>query len=431
MNRTGFCVHEPQLKNEARWHAAWSPLNVGANFPGLLVLGVVALACAGSLPEQPRAKPLPRQMDEYARTLNALEQYRVLAAEDDGDILPDTEKPVQPGDHYDGIPRLIRLLRRIGDLPASALPADPDLYQGELVTAVQRFQGRHGLEPDGRIDNTTLAQLNTPLGFRVHQLELALKRWRRRPYDPSRPAIVLNLPEFRLRAFSAANHLELEMKIVVGQAPEHKTPLLSSQLETVIFRPYWDVPIRIQCDELVPEIMKDPSFLSANHLEMVNLQGAVVQEAVTDGMFARLCSGRLRLRQTPGPKNVLGLAKFVFPNEYEVYMHGTSAQWLFARPRRDLSHGCVRVERAADLAEWVLRDESGWTREQIVKAMHGSETVAVKLKPPIQVVTMYVTAVVLENGEVHFFEDIYGEDAALEKELAGARPLSSSRCDLR
>jgi murein L,D-transpeptidase YcbB/YkuD len=155
-------------------------------------------------------------MDEFGRMLNALEQYRVLAAEDDGTILPETEEPVEPGEHYDGVPRLIRLLRRVGDLPTDGDSTDSDLYEGALVTAVQRFQGRHGLEPDGRIDKTTLAQLNTPLGFRVHQLELALERWRRRPYDPSRPAVVLNLPEFRLRAYRA-NHLDLEMKSWLGR----------------------------------------------------------------------------------------------------------------------------------------------------------------------------------------------------------------------
>jgi murein L,D-transpeptidase YcbB/YkuD len=358
--------------------------------------------------------------------LNALEQYRVLAAEDDGAILPETEKPVEPGEHYEGIPRLIRLLLRLGDLPADADLTDLDLYQGALVTAVQRFQSRHGLDPDGRIDKATLKQLNTPLGFRVHQLELAFERWRRRPYDPSRPAIVLNLPEFRLRAFRA-NRLDLEMKIVVGQAPDRKTPLLSSALQTVIFRPYWNVPLSIQRDELVPEIIKDDSFLPDNHIEIVTLRGGIVRDAVSDVMLAQLRSGKLRLRQTPGPKNVLGLAKFVFPNENEVYMHATSAQWLFDRPRRDLSHGCIRVERPEDLAEWVLHDEGGWSRDSVIDAMQGCESLAVKLNRPIQLVTMYVTAVTLENGEVHFFEDIYGEDAALEKDLARLSPLHSSR----
>lgn len=382
-----------------------------------LALSIVALICAWSLPQQARERSFIRPMDDYRRTLEALKQYQALAAEDDGAILPETKTPVQPGDHYDGVPRLIRLLSLLGDLPADVDFPDPGLYQGPLITAVQRFQARHGLAPDGRIDKRTLAQLNTPLGFRVHQLELALERWRRRPYDASRPAIVVNVPEFRLRAFSAANHLDLEMKVVVGQAPERKTPLLSSRLETVIFRPYWNVPLSIQCDELVPEILKDPSFLSANHLEMVTRQGSLKLGVVLDDMPAQLCSGRLRLRQTPGPKNVLGLAKFMFPNEYGIYMHATSAPWLFDRARRDLSHGCIRVESAEDLAEWVLHDESDWSRNRIVKAMNGAESIAVNLKRPIQVVTMYTTAVVLENGDVHFFEDIYGEDDALDTEM--------------
>jgi murein L,D-transpeptidase YcbB/YkuD len=363
-------------------------------------------------------------MDEYARTRNALEQYRALAAEDDGALLPENEKTVEPGDHYEGVPRLIRLLMRIGDLSLDAISSDTissdaDLYEGALVTAVKRFQARHGLEPDGRIDQATLAQLNTPLAFRVHQLELALERWRRRPYDPARPAIVLNLPEFRLRAFRA-NHLDLEMKIVVGQAPEHKTPLLSSELESVIFRPSWNVPLSIQRDELVPEIIKNPSYLWANRFQIVTMEGAVVEGKLSDDVLSQLRSGSLRLRQRPGASNVLGLAKFVFPNDYQVYMHATSAPWLFGQPRRDLSHGCIRVERAADLAEWVLREESGWTSKRIVKAMHGSQSIEVKLTQPIQVVTMYATAVTLENGEVHFFDDIYGEDEALEQRLAGS-----------
>jgi murein L,D-transpeptidase YcbB/YkuD len=154
-------------------------------------------------------------------------------AEDDGAFLPAIEKPVEPGEYYPDVPRLIRLLSRIGDLPAGAVSTDSELYKGQLVAAVKRFQSRHGLEPDGRIGSTTLEQLNTPLRVRVRQLELALERWRRHPYDPTRPAIVLNLPEFRLRAFGRANAAgddpELDMKVVVGQAPEHKTPILLSQ----------------------------------------------------------------------------------------------------------------------------------------------------------------------------------------------------------
>jgi murein L,D-transpeptidase YcbB/YkuD len=368
-------------------------------------------------------------MDEYERTLRALNQYRALAAEDDGALLSATEEPVEPGEYYADVPRLIRLLSRIGDLPEGAVPTDSELYQGTLVAAVKRFQSRHGLKPDGRIDTTTLEQLNTPLRVRVHQLELALERWRRRPYDPARPAIVLNLPEFRLRAFGGATAAgqdpELDMKVVIGQAPEHKTPILLSQLETVIFCPYWTVPASIQRNELLPEIMRDPSWVSANNFELVTLQGEVAGDrTVSEQMLSELRTGKLVLRQKPGSKNTLGLVKFTFPNEYGIYMHDTSARWLFDPERRDFSHGCIRVEKPEDLAEWVLREQSGWSRERIIAAMQGTESISVKVKRQIQVVTMYVTAAVNENGEVRFFQDIYGEDASLEMGLV-AQPRTT------
>jgi murein L,D-transpeptidase YcbB/YkuD len=322
------------------------------------------------------------------------------------------------GDHYPGVPRLVRLLTRVGDLAPNAVPPGSDVYSVTLAAAVRRFQTRHGLEADGRLGKGTFTQLNTPLGYRCRQLELALERWRRFPYDPSRPAIVLNLPEFRLRAFHTGHQPALEMKIVIGRR-KLKTPLLSSQVDTVIFRPYWNVPLSIQRNELVGDVKRDPSYISKNDFDLVTPRDAVVAQATgADTLLRQLRSGELRLRQRPGPKNALGLVKFVFPNEYNVYMHDTPAKSLFARARRDFSHGCIRLEKAADLAEWVLGLESAWTRERIEAAMQGTETLSVKLKRPIPVAMMYLTAVVLGNGEVRFFEDVYGEDAALERELA-------------
>jgi L,D-transpeptidase YcbB len=398
---------------------------VSSKSKSLIILSLLTLACTAFLLGLANEQLLAYETDEYERTLHVLNHYRALAAEDDGALLPATEEPVEPGDYYAEVPRLIRLLTLIGDLPPAAVPADPDVYQGALVEAVERFQSRHGLKPDGRIDKITLEQLNTPLRIRIRQLELALERLRRRPYNPARPAIVLNLPEFRLRAYggttAARPDPELDMKVVVGD-PEHRTPILLSQLNIVIFCPYWTVPVSIQHNELLPEIRRDPSWVSANHFELVTKQGEVAEDgSVSEDMLSKIGTGELSLRQKPGPKNTLGLVKFGFPNEYGVYMHDTSARWLFAQARRDLSHGCIRVEQPEDLAEWILRRQAGWSRERVVEAMHGTEPISVRVKSPIQVVTTYSTAVVMENGEVHFFPDIYGEDAALEKQLA-ARP---------
>lgn len=318
------------------------------------------------------------------------------------------------------------MLSLLGDLAEDAALPDPGRYDGEVVNAVKRFQSRHGLEPDGLLDDATVDQLNTPLGVRVRELELALERCRHLPYDPRRPAIVINIPEFRLRAYSGGKAGErdpdLEMKVIVGQGPDHKSPTLVSQLQTVILRPYWNVPASIQRNELLTEIEQDRSWVSANNFELVTAEGEVAGAGkVSDHLLAGLSSGKLQLRQKPGPKNTLGLLKFLFPNEYGIYMHDTSAKWLFDKERLDLSHGCIRVEKPVELAEWLLAGQAGWPLDRIEDAIQGTDTIAVKVQRPVQVVILYSTAAVTKDGEVHFFKDIYGEDESTGKRLAAQR----------
>jgi murein L,D-transpeptidase YcbB/YkuD len=193
----------------------------------------------------------------------------------------------------------------------------------------------------------------------------------------------------------------------------------------VIFRPRWNVPLDIQRDEIVPELEKDPGNLAKGDYEILDAGGAVVEGAPTTETLERLRAGSLRLRQRPGPHNALGLVQFIFPNPYRIYLHDTPAHELFARSRRDFSHGCIRVEDAVGLAAWVLRDEPGWTVERIRAAMQGEETVQVKLARPFPVLVVYGTAIVAEDGEVQFFSDVYGRDAALARALAAERARRS------
>ena len=348
----------------------------------------------------------------YWRTQKALARYLALARED-------ADPP--------GLPRIERLLRLVGDLG----PNDT------LVDGVKRFQIRHGIEPDGRLGKDTLKQLNAPLSQRVRQLQLVLERWRWVPHSFPRPPIVVNIPEFRLRAYDQQYRPELEMKVVVGKAYRHKTPVFSNEMTHVIFRPYWDVPLSIQRAELVPKISKDPAYLSKNDYEIVNSRRQVVStRAVSADLLAQLRSGKLFIRQVPGEKNALGLVKFLFPNEYNIYLHSTPEKSLFLRSRRDFSHGCIRVEKPEELAQWVLRGLPGWDRDHIREAEHGVDSERVNLDKPIPVLIVYGTAVVREDDEVFFFDDIYGHDAALAELLdhgypySGWQPTSAAR-DLR
>jgi murein L,D-transpeptidase YcbB/YkuD len=355
----------------------------------------------------------------YHRTIDALNRYLELARRDDGDILPMPAKVVKPGDSYSGVALLAKRLQLVGDLSTQDEVSSTSLiYQGNLVTAVKHFQERHGLDSIGRIDTQTFKQLNTPLSRRVVQLQLTLDRWRWLPHQFERPPIVVNIPEFRVHADNEDYKWVLSMKVVVGKAYQHKTPVFANQIKSVIFRPYWNVPLSIQRAEILPHIEKNPSYLAENSYEIVDRSGHVVSEgAVTDELKDSLRSGKLAVRQRPGPDNALGLVKFEFPNPYDVYMHGTPAEQLFSRSRRDFSHGCIRVEDPVALAAWVLRDLPEWTVENIRSAMSGNETIRVNLKNPIPVLILYGTAVVKEDGEVQFFDDIYGYDADLERAL--------------
>jgi murein L,D-transpeptidase YcbB/YkuD len=213
------------------------------------------------------------------------------------------------------------------------------------------------------------------------------------------------------------------MNVVVGKAYGHDTPVFQDKMEYVIFRPYWSVPYSITRVELIPHIVRDPDYLAKKNFEVVDSRQEVVTSGtVTSDILAQLRAGKLFIREKPGPQNSLGLVKFIFPNSYNVYMHDTPAHQLFSQSRRDFSHGCIRLEKPAELAAWVLRDNPGWDRERIRAAMNGTTTQQVNLIHPIPVLIVYGTAVVTEDGIVHFYDDIYKHDAALEKVLEKGYP---------
>ncbi|MGO9060808.1 MAG: L,D-transpeptidase family protein [Candidatus Binataceae bacterium] len=362
----------------------------------------------------------------YRRAEVALAQYLKLAAQGDGDPVPVPAKTVRPGDTYAGIPQLIRRLHLLGDL-ASSDPASESgtVYQGQVVDAVKHFQTRHGLEPDGLVGKGTIKEINTPLSQRVQELQFTLERYRWLPPDFPQPPILVNIPQFRLRTLRRAGN-SLAMNVVVGKAYRTQTPVFSGEMRYVIFRPYWNVPSSIQHAELVPKIARNPAYLAKNNYEVVDGSGNVITDGDVSGeVLGGLRSGAYSIRQKPGPKNALGLVKFLFPNSYNVYLHSTPSVSLFSRARRDFSHGCIRVADPVALAAWVLRDKPGWTVDKIRAAMNGDQTVQVTLDKPIPVLILYSTALVTPEGEVQFFDDIYGYDTKLAKALAAGYPYPS------
>jgi murein L,D-transpeptidase YcbB/YkuD len=313
----------------------------------------------------------------------------------------------------------------VGDLPADAnVPADLAVYDGALVDRVKSFQRRHGRDADGRIGAQTLADLNVPLSRRVQQMQWTLERWRWLPDTYRKAPIVVNIPEFRLRAYDENFNVGLTMNVVVGKAYGHSTPVFSENMQYLIFRPYWDVPYSIIRGELIPHLQKDPDYLAKDRLQIVDARrNPVSTGTVTGDTIDQLRAGKLFIRQIPGPKNSLGLAVFLFPNSYAIYMHDTPATEFFAQSRRDFSHGCIRLEKPADMAAWVLRDKPGWNLDRIRAAMaNGPDAQQVNLAHPIPVLIVYATVVAPEDGLVYFYDDIYRHDTALDQVLAKGYP---------
>lgn len=366
--------------------------------------------------------PIEPPFPGYQRTIVALQKYTQLLKEEVPDPLPQLSKPISPGLDYEALGKLVRRLQFLDDLPASVSIAEgAQTYSGEVVDGVKRFQTRHGLEAAGKLGPQTITELNRPMSDRVEQLRLALERWRWLPHEFPEPPVVVNIPEFVLRAYEAPGKPALIMPVVVGRAMRTQTPVLEEDMKYVVFWPYWNVPPSILRGEIIPKIVKDPAYLAKNAFEVATYSGQVVTDGVvSDDVLAQLRAGKLMVRQKPGPKNALGLIKFIFPNDQNVYLHSTPSQSLFSQNRRDFSHGCIRVEDPQALATWVLRNNPGWTRERVEAAFKAQKEQQVNLAREIPVLIVYGTAIAKEDGEVFFVEDIYGFDKALGKLFAQA-----------
>ncbi|MEO8361320.1 MAG: L,D-transpeptidase family protein [Vicinamibacteria bacterium] len=361
---------------------------------------------------------------QYRALRAMLPRYRALAADTTLAPLPKAPaKSLKPGGTLEGLNALRAHLIATGDMTApSTPPANPNLYDGDIVEGVKKFQTRHGFESDGVLGKGTWAALNVPLTWRMHQIELAMERMRWLPHLGERPFVAVNIPMFHLWGWDSvpeSGKPTFDMGVIVGKALDTRTPVFLEEMKYIIFQPYWNVPKSILQSEILPNIRKDPGYLDRQEMEIVDGQSDDAKPvAATPENIRRLAANKLRVRQRPGNKNALGQVKFMFPNDENIYLHSTPAPVLFGRARRDFSHGCVRVERPAALAKWVLQDQPEWTDEKIKAAMNGKPSQRVQLTRPIRVVIYYVTATVIpDDNSMHFAEDIYDQDPKLDQAL--------------
>jgi len=356
----------------------------------------------------------------YARLRQALVDHRRIAQKGGWPEVPGGPK-MRLGDFGERVRILRNRLAVSGDL-APEQERDGSLFNVAAEQGVRKFQRRNGLEADGVVGPATLAALNFPVEKRVPQIEANLERWRWLPQDFGPRYILVNVADFGLEVVENGRTV-MTMRAVVGKSYQ-RTPVFSAEMTYLVFRPSWNVPDSIAKEEMLPFIHEDPAYLARNQLKLFQGWGSEekgIDPTTVDWSSVNAGNFAYRLRQEPGPMNPLGRVKFMFPNKFHVYLHDSPSRGLFWKTERGFSHGCIRIHKAMELAEYVLRGEPQWTPESVREALDKSWDQIVRLPEPIPVHVLYWTAWVDGAGAVHFRKDIYGQDKTLEEAL-GVQP---------
>jgi len=331
-----------------------------------------------------------RLMKEGLARLRDIERHGGWTTASDGPTL-------RPGDSGPRVQQLRKLLVERGDL--QEISAEGDKFDAELTTALKQFQDRHGLKTDGVYGKQAVSEYNVPLATRILQMRLGLERLRWLPQRFTGRRIAVNLADFKAYVFDD-DKVAFETRAVIGKQFS-ATPMFTGLMTYLVINPYWNVPPSITRREILPKIKADPNYLAKNHMEM---EGGSV-------------------RQTPGPWNSLGRFKFMFPNTHNIYLHDTPARALFNEADRAFSHGCVRLEKPAELAALLLAGQ-GWTPERIKSVVEGGRSTTVTLDTPIPVAISYATAFLDPDGLIHFRRDVYGRDKKLIDALEHRNDIS-------
>ena len=342
---------------------------------------------------------------EYSRLKTALASYRKIQAS--GGWAKITASPkLREGEATPVIPALRKRLGLSGGTDS--------VYTEEVFNAVKQFQNDQGLQPDGALGNETVRIMNIPVEQRIKQIILNMERWRWIPKSFEPDYLLVNIPEYKLHVFEKSK-LKMSMNVIVGKTL-NSTPIFSDKMETVVLSPYWNVPVSIIEKELAPKIAGNPSYLDRLDMEVVNAKGEQVSPSSINWGSVNASNWKYILRRRPGPKNDLGDVKFIFPNTNDIYLHDTPHDELFSQAKRGFSHGCVRVEKPIELAEYLLRDSGNWSRSQILSTISERKEKHVKLKEVLPVYLVYFTAWADDNGQIHFRDDIYGHDKTLAQQ---------------
>ena len=401
---SGGCVNPVTIESE--WFAKRGNVDVSSVLEQALKKKGIREALTKLRPEQ----------DSYARLRQALALYRELLSKDEWPHV--STGPLLKKKSLSG--RVVELRKRLaasGDLEADEARGGR-LFDEKLEKAVINFQKRHGFKADGIVGSVTLSALNVPLRRRIRQMELNMERLRWILGNPEQRSIVVNIADFKLAVIENGKSI-LSMKVVVGK-PYQSTPVFTANMTYLVINPSWNIPDGIARDEILKKIRKDPHYLAKQNIKVLRGWGPREEEINPETINWSVVTAdtlKYRFRQEPGSLNPLGRIKFMLPNRFDVYLHDTPSRRLFSENVRTFSHGCTRVEKPIDLAEYVLRHAPGWTREKLLSAIEKGAEQKVMIPDPLNVHFLYLTAWVDERGLLQFRNDIYGRDKLLDEAL--------------
>lgn len=357
----------------------------------------------------------------YRGLKQVLELYTNIAAAGGWPELPQSRPSKTKAEHRSYLLLLQQRLMLTGDLPSAESPARND-YGESLREAVRRFQKRHGIKIDGTIGPQTLKAMNVPVEKRIRQIILNMERLRWLPEDVGNRYILVHIADFELMVLEDGR-IVMDMPIVVGKQNQ-RTSVFSGKMTYLELNPYWNIPKAIAEKEILPEVQKDPAYLKKKKIRVIEYrrpQEKEVDPATIDWSNIRPDKLRYSFRQDHGPGNALGRIKFMFPNKFDIYLHDTPERHLFQRTQRTFSHGCIRIARPIDLAEYLLKNENGWDHKKILLEIGKGKRQILKLPRPIDVHILYLTAWTDSQGDVQFRNDIYEGDEVLLRAL-GEKP---------
>ncbi|HEY8958009.1 L,D-transpeptidase family protein [Chitinophaga sp.] len=357
-------------------------------------------------------EPVNRQ---YIMLRQQLKKLAKIESSVKWDSIRTTQKSFKKGDSAEVIAAVKARLEAYGDLPGTDTSKR---FNAALDSALRNFQLRMGLKEDGLITKGVLDALNTPVQDRIQKILVNMERLRWVPIEPTTDYILVNIPQFKMHAYDKGK-LSWSCNVVVGK-PGANTVIFTKDLRYIVFSPYWNVPPGILGGEVLPGLKRSGgAYLARQNMEIVGASGKVIAPGSIN--FAKYSGANFPyiVRQKPGGKNSLGKVKFLFPNEYNIYLHDTPARYLFGENKRSFSHGCIRVAEPKRLAEWLLRGDSAWTEKKIDEAMNGNKEKYVTIKEKVPVFIVYFTAFVDSDGRLNFRDDVYGHDKKLAASLFG------------